>query len=95
MSNKVVVCAEHSVIGRVFWKYTYEGGDAIFQTAQSPRVFGHRDPHGGGGNGARIGRIHQSIGRDGIIEILDDNAGLHGGGEILRVDFQNLIHFLQ
>ncbi|WP_432413676.1 hypothetical protein [Pantoea allii] len=25
MSKKVVVCAAHSVIGRVFWKYTYEG----------------------------------------------------------------------
>ncbi|MMZ45393.1 hypothetical protein D3C81_131770 [compost metagenome] len=25
MSKKVVVCATHSVIGRVFWKYTYEG----------------------------------------------------------------------
>ncbi|UJD87693.1 hypothetical protein FS594_02150 [Rahnella aquatilis] len=25
MSKKAVVCATHSVIGRVFWKYTYEG----------------------------------------------------------------------
>jgi len=25
MSKKVVVCAVHSIIGRVFWKYTYEG----------------------------------------------------------------------
>ncbi|WP_208952335.1 hypothetical protein [Rahnella sp. ChDrAdgB13] len=25
MSKKVVVCSMHPVIGRVFWKYTYEG----------------------------------------------------------------------
>ena len=64
-------------------------GDAVFQAAQTARVFGDIARDGGDTLGTRIRRIEKILGGHGVGQRGGDNAGFHNRVQVGRVDFKN------
>ena len=70
-------------------------GHSVFQAAQSAGIFGHRSAHGRGVDRAGVGRIDQAVRLDRDIELLDHDAGLDRGRQILGIYLDDPVHSLE
>ena len=67
-------------------------GDAVLQAAQAARVGGDVAADGRPRGAGRVGRVPQAVFGHGGLEVVVDRARLHDAHQVVRVDFEDLVH---
>jgi hypothetical protein len=70
-------------------------GGTIFHHLVSPRVFRHVAADEGGITAAGVSRVEEPRCAGRLGDLRRDDTGLHGDGEIVRIQFENAVHLLE